>query len=184
MKNPVESLLEADHASLGQLLSELDAELSTPNIARASELLDLFWARLAVHIRAENLHLFPALANAPASLFTGQGSLPTSEEAHNMLLRLRSDHNFFMAELALSIKAMREVVGSERSALEVEGLRQRLATITKRLEVHNRLEETQTYVWPSLLFDQQTVGRLFDRLQSELENIPPRIAKIRVEFDR
>lgn len=184
MKNPVESLLEADHASLGQLLSELDAELATPNLARAPELLDLFWARLAVHIRAENLHLFPALANAPASLFTGQDSLPTFEDAHNMLLRLRSDHNFFMGELAVSIKAMREVVGSQRSALEVKGLRQRLATIAKRLEVHNRLEETQTYVWPSLLFDQQTVGRLFDRLQSELENIPPRIAKIGVEFDR
>ena len=45
MKNPVESLLEDDHASLGQLLTELDAELAKPNIARAFELLDLFWAR-------------------------------------------------------------------------------------------------------------------------------------------
>lgn len=101
-----------------------------------------------------------------------------------MLLRLRSDHNFFMGELAVSIQAKREVVGSQLSALEVNGLRKRLATIARRLEVHNRLEETQTYVWPSLLFDHQTVGRLFDRLQSELENIPPRIAKIGVEFDR
>jgi hypothetical protein len=78
MKNPVESLLEDDHASLGQLFAYLDEELARPDIARAFELLDLFWARLAVHIRAENLHLFPALANAPASLFTGKASLPTS----------------------------------------------------------------------------------------------------------
>ncbi|MBA2702319.1 MAG: hemerythrin domain-containing protein [Blastocatellia bacterium] len=185
MKNPVESLLEDDHASLAHLLAELDAELAKPNIARAFELLDLFWARLAVHIRAENLHLFPALANAAPSLFTGKGSLPTFEEAHSLLLRLRSDHDFFMTELALMIKVMREMTGSQLVSDEEAGdLRQRLTTIAKRLEVHNRLEETQTYVWPSLLFDQQTVGRLFDRLQNELENIPPRIAKIGIEFDR
>ena len=46
MKNSVESLLEDDHASLDQLLIELDAELTKPNITRAFELLDLFWARL------------------------------------------------------------------------------------------------------------------------------------------
>lgn len=86
MTNSVESLLETDHESLAHLLAELDGELAKPNIARAFELLDLFWARLAVHIRAENVHLFPALANARASLFTGKGSLPTSEEAHNFTL--------------------------------------------------------------------------------------------------
>ena len=42
MKNPVESLLETDHESLGQLLDELDEDLSKPNISRAFELLDLF----------------------------------------------------------------------------------------------------------------------------------------------
>ena len=74
MNNSVESLLEDDHAALGELLAELDSELAKPNFVRGFELLDLFWARLAVHIRAENLHLFPALANAPASRFTGEGS--------------------------------------------------------------------------------------------------------------
>ena len=186
MKNPVESLLEGDHASLGQLLSELDAELSTPNIARASELLDLFWARLAVHIRAENLHLFPALANAPASLFTGQDSLPTSEEAHNLLSRLRSDHNFFMTELALMIKVMREMTGSQLVSVEEAGdLRQRLTAIAKRLEAHNRLEEEQTYLWPTLLFEEQELAALRASIAHELENLPPRFGKnIRVEFDR
>ena len=86
MKNSVECLLEVDHESLAHLLAELDAELAKPNTVRAFELLDLFWARLAVHIRAENLHLFPALANARAAVFTGKGSVPTSEEAHNFTL--------------------------------------------------------------------------------------------------
>jgi iron-sulfur cluster repair protein YtfE (RIC family) len=177
MKNPVESLLEDDHALLGQLLTELDAELSKPNIARAFELLDLFWARLAVHIRAENLHLFPALANAPASLFTGRDPLPASEEVHKVLARLRSDHDFFMKELAREIKAMREIAGSPEAHLEeLEVLRQRLANVRERLEAHNLLEEKQAYVWPSMLFDEQTSADLCDQLRHELENLPPRFA--------
>jgi iron-sulfur cluster repair protein YtfE (RIC family) len=177
MKNPVESLLEDDHALLGQLLTELDAELLKPNIARAFELLDLFWARLAVHIRAENLHLFPALANAPASLFTGRYPLPASEEVHKVLARLRSDHDFFMKELAREIKAMREIAGSPEAHLEeLEVLRQRLANVRERLEAHNLLEEKQAYVWPSMLFDEQTSADLCDQLRHELENLPPRFA--------
>lgn len=176
MKNPLESLLEDDHASLGQLLTELDAELARPNVAHAFELLDLFWARLAVHIRAENLHLFPVLANASPALFTGKGSLPTSEEAQSALAHLRSDHDFFMKELALMIKDMREIAGSQQSVEEVEELRQRLATIAKRLEAHNCLEEEQTYTWPALLFDEQTVAELRDRLRQELEKLPLRFA--------
>ena len=177
MKNPVESLLEDDHALLGQLLTELDAELSKPNIARAFELLDLFWARLAVHIRAENLHLFPALANAPASLFTGRDPLPASEEVHKVLARLRSDHDFFMKELAREIKAMREIAGSPEAHLEeLEVLRQRLANVRERLEAHNLLEEKQAYVWPSMLFDEQTSADLCDQLRHELENLPSRFA--------
>ena len=54
------------------------------------------------------------------------------------------------------IKAMREIAGSQQAHLEeVEDLRQRLTTIAKRLEAHNRLEEKQAYTWPSLLFDEQ-----------------------------
>src|SRR5260370_32958457 len=109
MKISVESLLEDDHASLNQLLIELDAELIKPDINRAFELLDLFWARLAVHIRAENLHLFPALANADPLLFNGRDNLPTFDEAQNVIRRLRLDHDFFMSELALTIKSSRVI---------------------------------------------------------------------------
>ena len=147
MKNSLESLLETDHESLALLLAELDTELAKPNIARAFELLDLFWARLAVHIRAENLHLFPAIANVPASLFTGKGNVPTSEEAHNLLFRLRSDHDFFMKELAQTIKALREIADNQQvHAKDIEDVRQRLIVIRKRLEIHNQLEEKRAYL--------------------------------------
>ena len=176
MNNQVESLLEEDHASLGQLLTQLDAELRRPDIAHALDLLDLFWARLAVHIRAENLHLFPALATAPASLFTGKAGLPILEEVRNVVARLRSDHDFFMKELARMKKVAREIRAGEREAerKELEELRQRLAVIRQRLETHNRLEEEQAYVWPSLLFDETTITHLCDQLLHELENLPPR----------
>jgi Hemerythrin HHE cation binding domain len=177
MKKPVKSLLGDDHESLGQLLIELDGELATSGVARAFELLDLFWARLAVHIRAENLHLFPAIVNAPTSLFTGKGSLPTFEEAHKLLLRLRSDHDFFMKELALAVKRIRATADSQRvCAKEIEKVRQRMIIIKKRLETHNRLEEKRVYMWPALLFDELTMTTLVDRLRHELENLPPRFA--------
>ena len=177
MKQSIASLMEDDHESLAQLLAELDAELAEPNIAHAFELLDLFWARLAVHIRAENLHLFPAIANVPASLFTGKGSLPTSEEAHNLLLGLRSDHDFFMKELAKLIIVMRENANNQQTnAKDIEDLRQRMVIIRKRLEVHNRLEEKRVYTWPVVIFDEPTVAQLKERLRHELENLPPRFA--------
>jgi hemerythrin superfamily protein len=175
MKPATAFLLEDDHESLAQLLVELEARLAESNITHAFQLLDLFWARLAVHIRAENLHLFPAIANAPASLFTGKGGLPTSEEAHDLLLRLGSDHDFFMKELARAIKVMREIAGNQQAgAKDIEDVRQRLTLIKKRLEVHNQLEEKQIYKWPAMIFDEPTVARLNEGLRHELENLPPR----------
>ena len=177
MKNPVGSLLGDDHESLAKLVTELDSELKKANAARAFDLLDLFWARLAVHIRAENLHLFPAIAAAARTLFTGKGSLSTSEEAHNILLLLRSDHDFFMKELAEMIKTARVLAGREKVPhREIKKLRQRMTDIRKRLETHNLLEEGLVYTWPSLLFDEKTVATLGDGLRHELENLPPRFA--------
>lgn len=176
MKNSVESLLADDHESLGQLLIELDLELRSVNVSRSFELLDLFWARLAVHIRAENLHLFPALANATAPLSTEKDSLPTADDVQNVLTQLRSDHDFFMKELAEIIRAMREMVATRRANHEeVEGLRKRLTTIANRLEAHNKLEETQAYGWVGLLFDAQATNGLGESIRHELENLPPRL---------
>lgn len=174
MRDAVESLLEDDHQSLGKLLGEVDGALGKAAIQHAFELLDLFWARLAVHIRAENLHLFPTLINA-APLFTGKDARPTFAEAQEAFARLRSDHDFFMKELAQMINVMRDMVRRESIPTEeVEELQRRLAVIEERLNNHNRLEEEQVYVWPSLLFDEQKVAELTVQLRKELENLPPR----------
>lgn len=175
MKNQVESLLEDDHSALGQLLSELKEVLARSNLTYSFELLDLFWARLAVHIRAENLHLFPALTNLPSSLFTGSYGQPTSQEAHNIVARLRSDHDFFMKELAVMIKTMREMKTTESAPVaKFDELRQSLTVIADRLNDHNRLEEQQVYVWPSLLLEEPAIAELRERLRHELQKVPAR----------
>jgi len=64
---------------------------------------------------------------------------------------------------------------------EVEDLHQRLAKIASRLEDHNRLEETQAYTWPTLLFDKQEVVRLCDRLRTSSRTCRRALPRLRSE---
>lgn len=170
MKNQVQSLLEDDHASLDQLLTEVEEQLSKSQTSRAFELLDLFWARLAMHIRGEHLHLFPALRDN-AQQFSGKGRLPAFAEVEAALEVLHADHDFFMKELGDMMKIAR---ATPVDAAVASDFLDRLSSIRKRLETHNQIEEQQVYLWPSLLFDETTVSELNDRLKHELENLPPR----------
>jgi len=175
MKDSVATLLQEDHDSLGRLLVELDGELVKHNPQRAFELLDLFWARLAIHIRGENLRLFPALVDV--SVEQCGKDAPTTEEIKDVLARLRDDHNFFMKELSLVIKEMRTMVNRNSvSPEESENVRRQLQLVRKRLELHNRLEEEQVYFWPSLLLDEPSLTTLADQLQHELHNLPQRFS--------
>jgi hypothetical protein len=176
MNNALESLLAQDHVSLDQLLTELDAALTKPGNPQVFELLDLFWARLAIHIRAENVRLFPALANAPADRLTGKDGRPTADEVERLLARLRSDHDFFIGELGRMIKGLRGNEGGVMQTEAVEALRTSLRGVRKRLEDHNRLEENHVYLWPALLFDDEALATLSDQVQGELQNLPPRFA--------
>jgi len=178
MNEQVESLLADDHASLGQLLGKLERALAGPDITRSFRLLDLFWARLAVHIRAENLHLFPALI-AAQPLCNGRDGLPTSQELENTLASLRVDHDFFMKDLARAIKAMREMTaGRQPRPGELEGLRQGIIGLGNRLEAHNLLEEAHVYKWPLLLFEPGQRKKLGTQLRHELDHHPPRFEKL------
>ncbi len=53
--------LAHDHSELDDTREELTAALDDGDTERALQWLDLFWARLAIHIRAENIQLFPTL---------------------------------------------------------------------------------------------------------------------------
>ena len=61
MLSQATTLLADDHSAVDKLLLSVRAALEAQDASRSHAALDLFWARLAVHIRAEHLHLFPAV---------------------------------------------------------------------------------------------------------------------------
>jgi iron-sulfur cluster repair protein YtfE (RIC family) len=176
-------ILEQDHESLSELLHDLKSSLQQQQDARRTfELLDLFWARLAVHIRAENLCLFPAILNAPPELFRAGDGVPSIEEAKATIESLRSDHNFFMDELARAVKTFREILANAQSPQHVteqlETIRRRVDALSFRLESHNSLEEDQVYNWPGLILGTSDLEDLTAALRQELDNLPGRFAPV------
>ncbi len=174
----VAKLLEKDHALLGELLQSLGAALRKQDVARGFELLDLFWARLAVHIRAENVYLFPAILNAPRDIFNL--ALPPIKEVESTIELLRADHKFFMDVLSNAVKTMRELLANsevhkpQELATELNLIRAQVAAISVRLKAHNELEEGKVYGWPALMLSSSDLATLKHALQREIENLPPR----------
>lgn len=176
----VSGILEHDHEQLSELLHGLKSNLHQHEAGHGFELLDRFWARLAVHIRAENLCLFPAILNAPSKSFSNRGGVPSFEEAKITIARLRSDHNFFMDELAKSVKMFRETIASPENTghvlTQLATIRERVDAVSLRLESHNALEEEQVYKWPGLILGASDLQNLEAALRRELENLPGRFA--------
>ena len=172
-----EGLLAEDHEGLGKLLNALLAALDERDALTAFAHLDLFWARLAMHIRGEHVHLFPAILRA---LDGGNGErvdeTPTLTEAREAIAQLRRDHDFFMHELAYAIKIMRDcrTIGGGNGSSAIEGVRQMIATVRDRLEVHNKLEEDMVYRWPARLLEPSEQTSLKAQIRGELKNLPPR----------
>ena len=174
MNNEIGSMLENDHEALSKLLEDLEKKLAAFDPTLAYKALDLFWARLAMHIRAENVRLFPALLKLPKESLTGKGGRPTPAELHEVLELLRTDHDFFMTELTHMIKMLRK---SEVQREEIGDVAERLGGLKQRLEKHNQLEEELAYVWPSTVFDAPTMEKLATRVRRELTNLPPRFVE-------
>jgi hemerythrin-like domain-containing protein len=159
----VDNILASDHDHLDQLLAGALRIFDRGDTEHAFIPLDLFWARLAMHIRAEHLHVFPALVRTLK---------PVDDDATVKLIAdLKKDHDFFMRELADIIKSMRKINDtSENVAAE---LKNRLVRIEKRLAAHNELEEKTIYPVTAQLGSAQ----LSSLVEKELNNIPPRFPK-------
>lgn len=170
--------LTHDHAEIGDLFKELDAALGAGDTSRTFALLDLVWARLAVHIRAEHLCLFPAILDALARLPQAQSeAVVTPAEAQGLIARLHDDHNFFMNELSSAVKVMRELQSGRDANAAARGLRdirQKVTAVGNRLDEHNRLEEERLYRWPADLLTAVEFARLISHVRREVENLPPR----------
>jgi hypothetical protein len=171
-----ESFLERDHASLGQLFVELQSALNQGSPRRSFDLLDLIWARLGIHIRAEHLCLFTALLGAPLRKPEGRdGDAPDIEEVKGAMSQLRSDHDFFMHELAGAVNTLRRLKDSnDFERRELEAVRAKVDAVCARLEEHNQIEEEKVYRWIGTALDEEEQAELLDRVRREFEKQPPR----------
>ncbi|HKG46726.1 MAG TPA: hypothetical protein VKB02_08370 [Pyrinomonadaceae bacterium] len=169
--------LAGDHHEVDGILIQLEAALEAGDVESVDVRLDLFWARLAVHIRAEHLHLFPVIIAALQQSETSDEGLPSVGTAQTAIARLREDHDFFMHELANAVALVREI-RTQRDAQTVRASLNRVARIVsrvkERLAEHNQQEELQVYRWLTLLLEPAELAKLASLINAELGKQPPR----------
>jgi hemerythrin-like domain-containing protein len=154
--------LSDDHQAVSEVLEQLVTALDNRDVGTSYSKLDLLWARLAVHIRAEHLHLFPAVSRR----------LP---EVQTTVENLRTDHDFFMRELARAAGILRELRNGDESALRaVTGT---IRDVESRLATHNKIEEDQIYAQASIILTETEQLELLAQINAELENRPPRFSE-------
>jgi hemerythrin superfamily protein len=154
--------LSDDHQAVGEVLEQLLTALENKDVETSYSKLDLLWARLAVHIRAEHLHLFPAV-------------IGRSTEAQTIVEDLRADHDFFMRELARSVGILRELKNGDEAALSA--VADTVREVEKRLAMHNEIEEDQIYARASIILTEPEQLELVAHINAELENRPPRFSE-------
>jgi iron-sulfur cluster repair protein YtfE (RIC family) len=176
----MKDFLTSDHLELDSLLQKLFAAFDDGDVSDVFKKLDFFWARLAMHIRAEHLHLFPAILKAVRKdeRISSSGLMPTLEDVENSIRTLQNDHNFFMVELGETVKQMSDLRKNNPpdKAESLARLREKINVVRERLKTHNELEESQVYYWAEILSPAE-IPALQAKIQREIENLPPRFAK-------
>jgi hypothetical protein len=173
-------LLSSDHLEIDSVLYELFAAFEKGDAAEVFQKLDYFWARLAMHIRAEHLHLFPSILEAVQA--EGQNTANdlnvSAVFVRDTIGQLKIDHNFFMRELGEAVKQMPAMSEDDwrDAGGKLKDLRARIDLIRDRLEHHNELEEIYVYSWAEKL-NLPDAPDLRAKIQSELENLPPRFRR-------
>ncbi len=170
-----EDQLARDHAELDTVLAELFSALEEEDIDRSFDRMDLFWARLAMHIRAENIHLFPALLEAVETKAgsAGAGEAPELVELQESIETLRRDHDFFMVEWTAAVKKLRDAKRNDQ-AVDFKKMRQDIDAVVQRLDQHNTFEETQVYPLVTRLLAPPGRDELNAALAKELGRLPAR----------
>jgi hemerythrin superfamily protein len=164
MKLPTSQRLTDDHNALAALLADLKGSLAKSDVEVSYANLDLFWARLAVHIRAEHLHLFPAV-------------IKQMSEAQSTVAALRDDHDFFMKQIARAIAVLRDLRQTNSNVLITEGLakvQELIGAVEQRLVNHNEVEEAEIYRWAAEVLNHQQRLELAAEINRELANKPSR----------
>ncbi len=174
---------EQDHKLMQEVLDDLTSLLQKRDVNWSFELLDLFWSQLAVHIRAENVCLFPAILNAPRDAFSEDRGLPPYQQVKSTIDSLRADHTFFVDQVAQVLRRIRELLADpeiSRISLEtaLKDIQMTMESVAERLEIHWRLEEKQVYRWPELLLAPDQYELLTTVLSGEVEKMPRRVDRL------
>ncbi len=148
--------LSDDHSHIDRLF--IDAFAILEGGKTPVNIIDRIWARLAVHIRAEHLHLFPMIG-----LAARENSDPETME---LIGTLRADHDFFMKRFGESMKLLREWPNTD--------ITNDLRTIFSRLATHNEMEEKQIYPLVETWLSDDERRDLMCKMTGELENAPSR----------
>ena len=162
----VSAQLIDDHRSLDRVLKQLQVALRNSDVETTHAKLDLFWARLAAHIRAEHHHLFPTVLS----------SLEDAT-AQTVIAELRQDHDFFMHELARAVEIIRKLLTVAEHQILKEGLdnvKNIVLQVEQRLVKHNEVEESQIYRWANTLLSPEQQAQLAKQITTELRKHPPR----------
>ena len=170
MASEARQRLSDDHQAVNEVLTQLLTALNNKDVDASYSKLDLLWARLAVHIRAEHLHLFPTVIKRLAS---------DSGEAQSVVDHLRADHDFFMRELARAVGIVRELpapLESREDEVKWNSVLDIVLEVEKRLAIHNETEENQVYRWASTVLTDPEQIELTTRINTELEHRPPRFS--------
>jgi hypothetical protein len=174
---PVDEQLIADHLALDKLRQQLQRALANRKLEETREKLDHFWARLAVHIRAEHLHLFPLLLNTLQLKKPLPGPAPPIEAAEGAVTTLQSDHDFFMSELGRAVKIIHGLPASADPWMVETALHEiahKVEQVSRRLMTHNDMEESQIYRCVSIVLTSEEQVDLAQRISAELIKRPAR----------
>jgi len=176
----MKDILVEDHAEMDDLLRRVRSALDRKDPEAAFSLLDLLWARLAVHIRAENTLLFPALERAHDRLSIARRPEARHGPAHPpapLIAELREDHDFFMRELTRAVLALKQLCRTS-SCAEAERVcdqvRRTLAAVEERLRRHNEREESGVYQLAHQWLDTAQMEKLRRRIADDLRRMPSR----------
>jgi len=172
--------LTDDHVALDQLLGQVQTALHSGDVEAIHTRLDLFWAKLAVHIRVEHLQLFPLVMDRMSQTSEARTFLPALNEALSTIDDLRADHDFFMTELARAINILRAVShkNEDQAIIDqaINTVSGSLIEVEKRLVNHNQLEEEKVYAWTTTILNEQEQTELANRISIELTNRPQRFS--------
>lgn len=160
------------------MLEQVFEALKRADRRKTLQKLDYFWAILAVHIRAEHLHLFPVLLRKARASGLPERLIDAVRRLPDDISTLKRDHDFFVREIGKDVNRLRVGNTEEAVNLDLGDVQKNLIVVAQRLQDHNELEEKDIYPLAETLLTAEEIADLKVSIAMELANIPPRFRSL------